>query len=142
MIQPTLTCDWAWPLNLICEIQTGNLGGSGNHSFNLYPGKEVHPLSYPNEMRHHAVYRWMTVDLGASLAVNVGIFDVVNSVQIDEFYNATATDHFPLAGILPDRRHLQWPYYMRVQVVGVAGQSYRLNVVRFDLEESDPIPNP
>lgn len=143
LIQPTVDVSTTWPLNYVYDRRTGTLS-AGTNSFAFYPGQALTPTSYPNTNRHHCRFIFARVDPGASLACNVTVMRSVPGASdqaVDRVYNASAaTIHYPLVGVLPDRRYCTYPYYFQIQITSAAGtESYDLRVVRLDSLESCPI---
>lgn len=146
LIQPSLSIDFDWPLELVQDTYTGTLA-LGASTFNFFPGPGVidtaapGPVrSYPGHMRHHSILRFMRVQPGASLAMTLRILDGGGGVVDEIFAGAAATAHMPLAGISIDRRFLAFPYFAEVQITGAAGtEEYTLQCVRWDRPENCPL---
>jgi len=142
MIQPVLQASNNWPLNLVLERRTGSVG-SGLVKLKFYPGEERGPTGYPEADRHHAVYRWFDIIFTQTRTMRLFVYAAFpGEMAIDQLYGTTvaALEHHPLIGVLPDRRHIQWPFYLQIDVdPGTAG-TYTIDTVRFDLPETDPLP--
>lgn len=140
MVQPTLQCDWAWPLALKPLHRTGTLN-AGATNLDFYPGEAPDPPAYPNEMRHHAVYTHCACTFGGVVAMNVEVLAPIPDLVFDRLYTgAAALVHFPLAGIEVDRRYFCYPYRFRISIATGNTETYDVRIVRFDLPESDPLP--